>query len=266
MEAYLAETPITLPVLFSDNAGNVITPSVAMYRIVDQHGNELVPITPFDLSQSNLEISAQTNTLSNKDTSIPSAEAETLTLSEVRIVEFDLEIDGNFQPFEIVYTISPRDGLVVGFNSFQTLREAFLTSAQTSLSASWLNATNYDRTASMIEARNKICTYDFKDIITGQSRIQKSVGDLTLLSPKEFVSLSPNLKSALKIAQMIEASVILGDGDQSQILRKQGLISQTIGETQEVWRNSSPLDLPLSKEALRYLSRFIVTGKRIARG
>lgn len=269
MNTYLAGTPVKLAVSFTDNDGNPLSVISATYRIVDDNSTEIQPSAPFDITQTTLTIASELNQIAAINVDALTYETmELVRLNEARIVEFELTLeDGNIQPFDVPYIIVPRERLITGLNSFQTLREAYLTSMSIPGTTAWTAASEDERIAAMIEARLRICSFSFSDIALGQSYLNKgdSVGDLSLLSPREFKQLSQRFRKALQLAQLAEAEEILGGGDQSTLYRRSGLTSQSIGETQETYRATAPLDMRLSKTALRYLGQYISLNKRIGR-
>lgn len=269
MKTYLAGTSVQLAVNFTDVDGNPLTVMAATYRIADDNSTEIQASTSFDPTQNMLVIASELNQIGALDVNTLTAEQiDEVRLHEARIVEFELTLeDGNIYPYDIVYTLVPRERLVVGFNSFQTLRQAYLSAMSVPNTALWSTASEDDRVAAMIEARLRICSFRFRDVTLGQSYLGEGqvIYDLSRLSPKEFLSLTARFRKALCLAQIAEAEEILGGGDQANLLRRNGLISQTIGETQEVYRSGKPTDMQVSKVALRYLSSYISLSQRIGR-
>lgn len=269
MNTYLAGTPVQLAVSFTDSDGNPLSVTSATYRIVDDNSTEIQASTSFDTTQTTLTIASELNQIAAIDLDALTYETmELARLNEARIVEFEVTLeDGNIQAFDFPYIIVPRERLITGLNSFQTLREAYLTSMSIPGTAAWTAANEDERVAAMIEARLRICTFRFEDVTVGQAYLGEShlVGNLSLLPPREFKRLTPRFVKALKLAQLAEAEEILGGGDQSTLYRRNGLTSQTIGETQETYRTTAPLDMRLSKTALRYLGQYISLNKKIGR-
>ena len=269
MNTYIAGTDIQLPINFTDDDGNPLSVKSATYQITDDLSNVIQMKQDFDLSQDTLLISSNFNQIESLDIdAITSEQISEVRLYEARIVEFDLVLsDGGMKSFDIAYIITPREKLIAGLNSFQSMRESYLTAMSISNSQNWSMASDSERVSAMIEAHIKICSFAFEDITLGQSYIEEStpIGDLSLIPPKDFKNLTPKFRKALRMAQLAEADEILGGGDQDDLQRRRGLISQTIGETQDVYRSSKVLDMQLSKTALRYLSSYISLSKRVGR-
>lgn len=271
MKTYLAGTPVKLLLdQFNDADGNPYEVVSATYRVMDDRSTEIQASTPLDLTAEHLVIEADLNRMSlvlDID-SLTSETMEEVRLFEARVVEFELTLaDGNIIPFDMAYLIAPREKLIPGLNSFQTLRESYINSMLIPNTTAWLASTEDDRVAAMIEARLRICLLQFHDVTLGQSYLseQQMIGDLSRLPPKQFKKLTARFRKALCLAQLAEAEEILGGGDQSNVFRRSGLISQTIGETQEIYRTSKPVDMQVSKTALRYLSPYITLSKKIGR-
>lgn len=258
-----------MAVKFTDADGNDLHLVSATYRVVDDNSNELRPTTSFDISETTLIIPPELNQIASIEIDkLTSEQMDEVRLNEVRVIEFELTLDdGNIYPYDIAYALVPRERLVVGLNSFQTLRQAYLSAMSVPNTTVWNTATEDDRIAAMIEARLRICSLRFRDVTVGQSYLgeSKSIGDLGRLPPREFSALTARFRKALCLAQIAEAEEILGGGDQSSLNRRNGLVSQTIGETQEIYRSAKPVDMQVSKTALRYLSPFISLSQQIGR-
>lgn len=269
MNTYLAGTPVQLAVSFTDTDGNVLSVSAATYSIVDDRSNVIQESVSFDPTETTLTIASELNQIAalNLET-LTSEQIDEVRLYEARIVEFELTLeDGNIYPYDIVYAVVPRERLIAGLNSFQTLRQAYLTAMSVPNTTTWNTASEDDRVAAMIEARLRICSFQFRDVTLGQSYLNEDqlIGDLSRLPPRDFNALTARFRKALCMAQLAEAEEILGGGDQSSLLRRNGLISQTIGETQEIYRTSKPIDMQVSKAALRYLGPYISLSQKIGR-
>ncbi|EOG1895091.1 hypothetical protein ACEPOF_000360 [Acinetobacter baumannii] len=256
MNIYLVGTPVKLSVDFSDSDGNPLALTDAKYRIVDQDSKELAPMQQFDLNQTELTVPSEINNIAtfNID-SITNDNKHSFRTREVRVIEFELTLqDGNVIPHNIVYAIQPRDPLIAGLNSFQTLSQATLSSLSIQSLNAWNESSVNEKIGALTEAYDRICKLAFT--ITS---------NLECMPPKVFATLDARFIEALRKAQVAEAEVILGGGDETLTGRQQGLLSQTIGETHETYQKGIPLDLAVSKQTMRYLSGFVSTSKKIGR-
>jgi hypothetical protein len=74
----------------------------------------------------------------------------------------------------------------------------------------------------------------------------------------------PRFQNALKRAQMLEANSILG-GNQIADKRRDGIISETIGESKIFLNNRPPLRTPVTREALEALYGYLYYQSRVGR-
>lgn len=87
---------------------------------------------------------------------------------------------------------------------------------------------------------------------------------LKTLSTDQFNTLPSNFTSAMKRAQMVEANVLLG-GDIVGEKRRDGIISETIGESSTFFNSKPYLSLPFSRQAFEIVRPYISIQTRIAR-
>jgi len=184
------------------------------------------------------------------------------------------------------YGIELSDPLQVGVNSFQTYSQAEFTAMQVPNIPGWDAASKENRIAALMDARLHVCQLNFSQLNSNINWGQDSLnfipegsfntsyismngmfmfnGNLTLLTPAQFAKLPPKFLAALKLAQIAEADNILG-GDPLEERRRSGVTSEAIGETKSSYRIGKPLELPVSRRALAYLSYFVSFSKRIGR-
>ena len=217
---------------------------------------------------TSVTIPAELNVIAALDPdSIESEDMDAVSVRELRTVEFRLKLlGGNVVLRKVVYALEPSDVLITGLNSFQTYSEAELVALSIPNMPGWDGADEQARIAALIEARLRINRLQFRDVSRGQSYLggEVLVGDLSLLTPREFKNLSARLRAALCKAQVAEADTLLG-GDPEFERRRSGLIHETVGESEQTWRASKPLELPISRKALSYLSGFITMSRKVGR-
>lgn len=267
MNTYLADTNVTLSISFIDESGNEIENiKSAFYSILDEHSNVILEKTEFDLSQEKITVEAKYNSLAkiNADEITVNNKFE-INLHGIRSLEFELtDENDNVQPFFIRYGIYPKERLILGLNSFQSSNEANLNAISMTGIDNWLNATENQRVTAMTNAYHKICQYCFFD--NGKNGYGE-IEDLLAMTKRDYEKFSPQFMQALKLAQVAyatEAGLASGGGGSSRL--DDGIITQKIGETMEVYRDTVGLKQTLSKGAMRYLSRFIQLNRKIARG
>ncbi|MDR8273745.1 hypothetical protein FPK74_20910, partial [Acinetobacter baumannii] len=88
-----------------------------------------------------------------------------IEIDHLRILQFDLiNRDGNTYAFDVSYLISPRERLIVGLNSFQTLNQAKLTALTMPETEVFLTEGEVRKVAALIEARQRICTLNIPSV------------------------------------------------------------------------------------------------------
>lgn len=289
MDVFLAGTPVSLVVSLQDRSGNAIEASAVEYRIIKQGGEEVFPRAVLDSfagdEEVTIEIPAHLNDLASVDHStMTHRHVDSVSVREVRTVELYLTVGGNTVLMTKSYVLEPAESLVPGLNSFQTLPEAEMMALDVPGLHGWAGATEREKMAALVDARARIIQLRFNllnsNINWGQDNLNfvpegtyptpyagvfMFNGNLGLLTPAHYGRLPPRFKSALCKAQVVEADVLLG-GDPTDDRRKDGLMLESIGEVKQMFRPGKPLDLPISKRALRYLSPFVSFSKRIGRG
>jgi hypothetical protein len=273
MDAFLHGTEVKLVVPLTDAVGNQLSVSAIEYRVVDQLGVELVPkttVTGFvaDATTATITVLVASNTL-------PVGAARAL-----RQVDLYCTVGGNIVLLTAAYAITQPDVLVVGVNSFQSYAAAQFIALDIPNIAGWDGASDAQRTAALIDAREHVCQLSFQrlnqrfgqnslDYLPEGTRDVGSnmfgfTGDLKQLTPAQFTGLPPEFLAALYKAQVAEANVILG-GDPVEAKRLDGLLLDSVGESRQMFRPGKPLQLPVSRRALAYLSQFVTFSKRIGR-
>lgn len=250
-----------------ESEGDVGVVAYSLYgaRMVEQDDAFEAPVRAIPQS---VTIPAELNTIVALDPdSIEGEDVDVVSVRELRTVEFRLKlVGGNVVLRKVVYALEPSDVLITGLNSFQTYSEAELVALSIPSLPGWEGADEQARIAALIEARLRINRLQFRDVSRGQNHLggELLVGDLSLLAPRDFKNLSARLRAALCKAQVAEADTLLG-GDPESERRRSGLVHETVGESAQTWRASKPLELPVSRKALSYLSGFITMSRKVGR-
>lgn len=290
MDIFLAGTPVALTVALQDRNGNALDAASIEYRIVNQAGVELLPRTallPFaGGSEAVIEVLAGLNAVATIDTAtITAGQIDSFFVRESRTVElFVTDASGNTVLLTKTYALEPAETLIAGLNSFQSFGQAELVAMDIPQLAGWNGSGEKDKIAALIEARLQICQLRFSLLNSNTNFGQDNLnyvpegsyptpyagmfmfnGNLALITPSNFVKMPARFKLALCRAQVAQADAILG-GDPVDTRRKEGLILESIGEVKQMFRGGKPLDLPVSKRALKYLSPFVSFSQRIGRG
>lgn len=290
MDIFLAGTPVALTVALQDRNGNALEVASIEYRVVKQDGSVVVARAPLDTfgggSEAVIEVSAEINAVATVDpATITAAQIDSFFVRESRTVElFCTDAAGNTVLLTSTYALEPAETLFAGLNSFQSFTQAELVAMDMPQLLGWSAANEKDKIAALIEARLQICQLRFNIINSNVNWGQDNLnyvpegsyptpyagmfmfnGNLALITPSNFVKLPPRFKMALCRAQVAQADTVLG-GDPVDVRRKEGLILESIGEVKQMFRGGKPLELPVSKRALKYLSPFVSFSQRIGRG
>jgi hypothetical protein len=81
----------------------------------------------------------------------------------------------------------------------------------------------------------------------------------------QFVALPVRFKRALMLAQVAEADTLLSGGSSFEELRREGLMSMTVGESKQFFQSGKPLNLPVSRRAIGYLKPYVSYTLRVGR-
>lgn len=303
MNVYLAGSPVTLTVPLKDRGGNALVVSAVSYRVVDQAGEEVLPYTALTsfvsgAQEAVIEVPGAVNVLAAMSwqelaemTWQDAATRRWLDMAslsaarEARTVEMALTVSGNVVLLTQSYILEPADVLVPGLNSFQTLVEAEITALDVTGLDGWLSASERDKIAALIDARAKILqlrfsllddslrfgqdslfyTRDGGAMTLGTQWFLPEGGGLESLTLAQFQALPARFRTALYKAQVAEADGLLG-GDPVDVRRQEGLIRETIGEVTQVYRDGHPVNMTVSRRALRYLAPFVSLTRRVGRG
>lgn len=280
MDSFYAGNAVKLNVPLQDADGNLLAVESVMYRVVDENAVEKMPWTSVDAfvagaAQVTIGVLSTAN------------ELDTGVVRGLRHIEIKCYLaDENVQLITAAYILETNTPLVVGVNSFMTLPMAeFLATSMPNLNG-WgaPGVASPQRVAALIDARDHILqlsfsaltdswgqdslhyipegTYDSGSTLGSWSSLFN--GDLSLLTPDQFMKLPPEFLAALNKAQLAEADIILG-GDSAEQKRQDGLTSDVIGESRQTFRAGKPLRLPVSRRALAYLSGYVSYSLRIGR-
>lgn len=245
MEIYLDGSVVTLDLPFVDNQGSPVAPSSASYRVLSEDNSELVASTAVTINSGDVKTSV---TIGSPENTLAVGARKALRTVELVMVTAMGTITSSVR-----YVIESSSTLAVGETSFQTYNEALLTGLDMANIDHWQQATDRVKKTALIEAYHNLCRLRFK------------VGDVSVMDATAIAGLSAQLQGALAKAQIAEADYILG-GDGVGDKRRIGLMSETVGESSNMFRPGKPLALPASEGALRYLSGHITWGAGLSRG
>lgn len=292
MNVYISGNVVESVIALNDDAGNPIADVVGViYRVIDSENNELVKPTVYvpdgDDYPEETEEPAEPETPETPenpeevlaDEPVREEPVEQETISEV-IVQTSEEVNaleetsrdiriiclkaktktGAVFSLEYAYGLTIADPLQVGVNSFMTYRQAQKMAMDMPKLNNWEATSQSQRISALLEAKQRICrlAFDFGQI---RPDMTKNLEDLSV---EDFEALPIKFKTALKKAQLAEANDVL-EVDSIAERRRQGLILETIGEVKQMFSSIIPAQMAVSSKAMSYLSRYLVSGKKIGR-
>ncbi|KLN95662.1 hypothetical protein [Moellerella wisconsensis] len=252
----------------------------ATYSVYDGEGNELakdvkINIKSGDLSAS-FSVSESLNTLndSDKDMRIVTVKTKTAT--------------GMVAEFDHYYAVMASLNLMVPKQSFIPLMKAKLAAMDMYDADDFLLLSDHTQRQALIEATSKIKAMSFslkriykisdteydrpQNILTTNTLpfylagdFRRNIIDFTELTDEQFASLPEYFLNDLAQACMIEAvSIIKTNG--AADAREEGLLSESIGETTNMYRTGRSATQALSRKTWRLLGRYIDGTIRLSRG
>jgi len=245
MNLYLHATDVSLSISLQGIAATAVT-----YRVLDAAGVELLAESATGFVAGDTEVAIAVPVALN---TLPAG-----TYTDLRKVELKVVAADGTRTISELYAIETPDVLVEGVNSYQNYETAELGAMFTQPLEAWGMNDKFARISAMIEARDRIGRLSFVEV---EAYDAFSINELT---PAQFQSLSAALRTALRKAQIVEADFVLG-GSAIDHKRDQGLMSETIGESSNMFRPGKPLELPVSKRTARMLMGHITYALKIGR-
>lgn len=262
-----ANHPVVLTFPCVDEAGRTLTVTAASYSVVDEVGavvkaSAAVGTFTSGDPQVDITVAAVDNALA-----IGSIEA-------VRKVTVVMTTAAGDYTISQLYIIEAEAVLIAGDNSIQTYEQALLAARHISDLAAWNSATEPARKTALSEAYEAMCSFQIRTLTpefssdrnAGQSVF--GLGDANLISELEATDLDlldDRLILALRKTQVAQADFVLTRISTERLMRD-GVQSQTVGESSQFFSPRAPLKLPLCKKALEILGPWIVWRVRLGRG
>lgn len=246
MLAFAPNTPATLSIPLLDANGLPLTADAVSYQVTDQSGAERVPLTVLALPDGPADIVELTLPGAINGLAVGASR-------ELRVVTLSITTETGPATVVYRYLVKAEDALGVMKNSFQTFSQALLLGTEMVNMEAWDAASDDRKQAALADAYRAICKLRFDWGF-----------DMDKLNEAQFMNLDERFRSALCRAQVIEANARLGGTDVSD-LRREGLMSATVGEVSQMFRPSKPLVLPISHRALQVLAGYITWSVRASR-
>ena len=251
MDVYQSGNDITLSIPYVTKEGTRLYPNSVTYRVLSEDNAEIIAETVLTIDQDD-DVAAIIVLAADNALGAGVSRA-------MRVIELTVTTDTAVFVIDSRYLIEDGDGLVVNTSSFVTYNEAFIVAIDIPKMESWDLAPEQERISALLDAYLSINSLRF--VVAGFSFTPFALSELTadnwLEMPAAFIS-------ALKRAQLAEANTTLG-GDWIEDKRRDGLMSETIGESSNMFRPGKPLQLLVGSQARRYLTGYISLAKRIGR-
>lgn len=248
----------------SIDISRVENPASATYEIADQTGVIRLPETVLKVYGD------------DESVDIPIT-SELTTLEETerrRVLTISLEVygeNGEFVKFSESLLIQDLSKIDIPRESFQTVSQANMLAMDVFKIDNWLASSDEDRRKALIEAAHRIKTlrFDITDEL-GQDYIDfegfEGSFAFEVMSRDTFEALPKPFIDDLLMAQIIEADEILGYGNTAESKRHSGILSDTVGETSQMFRSGKPVHTGVCMRAFRYLTRWTTRSWRLNRG
>jgi len=264
---YAQEQPVTLTVPVADAMGNEIAPSAANWVLFDEDGAEVTSGSVVDPNPVSKKIVI---TITGEHNVAPVS-----TAARELVVTFT--VPGGVVEQREIYLIQRSSPLGVMENSFVTYPEALaLRQGFGGMFAGWDTSDKSAQCAALIHAYSNLAQLTYKVGWSDSSRYAgyengadrfcgRVIKNISLLDQSEFQDLPSNFRKALKRAQIVEADTLLG-GDTLASRRRDGVISETIGESSMMFSTKPYLELPVCRAAYRELNGYIYRRIGVFRG
>lgn len=251
MKSYPVGLAFVVTIPFLDLNGDPVSPTGLFARVVNEDGTVLDTFTPAVVegdTDVELDIPATCN-------AAPGA----------RSVELDMTVEGGVITTTVNYLVVAPVVLQLFENSFQTSLQALALSSEMVNLVGWDGAGAADRSKALAEAFFRLTTIGYRAQRAEDLDTQNYIPDTDLvikprswpyMTIERWKALPARFRKALCKAQILEANEILR-GDPVEGKRRQGILSESIGESSMMFRSGKPLDLGISPAALQALSGFI---------
>lgn len=159
------------------------------------------------------------------------------------------------------------EDLNVGQNTFVTIAQALQLAKELLQVDSFVNADTVTQKAALIDAYERICSMKLRSRILPPAISYKDgveVLSMGELNAQDLATLHLQMRKEFMKAQIYEANFNLG-GDPISELRKQGVMSYTVGEVKQFFRTVKPIDFTISMKALGQIGKYINYSVGVAR-
>jgi hypothetical protein len=257
MTTFAAGSTVTLTIPFLDLNGDPVVPTAISAVVHDQDGTEVVPAYAPSFTPGDTEV----------DIVVPKTANQVSGPMGARTVYLDLTLaNGDLMTLMETYLLRGAVRLTVPSNSFQTYVQALVEAALMPELTGWAAATEINRLNALEEAYRRLTRIGFlirrpEDVddmtyyvIEDENRIEPRAW--TIMTSERYARFPAHFRKALCRAQIQEASEILS-GDVVSDKRRQGLLSESIGESSMMFRSGKPLEMGVSTRTRQHLTGYI---------
>ena len=254
MNIYEPDVDVVVTLPFKNAEGGTVEPTALDYRVVDETGTEVVALTNIPVftatdGQYELTIDAADNALA------------TDVIRGFRKVELRITVSTDIFWVRDAYILEVSAPLQANKNSFQTYDEALLNARGLANLEGWDAATVEHRVAAMSQAYDYMGSFAYKFTYNDETYEDVRLSDVT---DENWTNLVAKQKADFQKAQIIQANYLLG-GNPIEKDIDEGLQSSTIGEVSQFYRPRPTLSLPVCRDALKLIGRYVDWAPRIAR-
>lgn len=254
MKIYEPDVDVFVVLPFTNVVGESVTPSALDYQVVNEAGSSVIALT-------NIPVFDAT---AGEYTVIVPAISNALGASTVRAyrkVELRVTVGADVYWVRDAYVVEKPSPLSAMVNSFQTYEEAVLKARGLADMEGWEVADDQHRMSALMQAYDHMHGFAYRLFYADDSIESKSLNELTL---DEWSALQPYQQADFQKAQIVHANHLLG-GNPIERDIDQGLQSSTIGEVSQFYRPRPTLSLSISRDAFKYVGKYVVWSPHIGR-
>lgn len=262
MQEYQASQAIDFTIPFVDSNGNAIVVTGVTWTVTDEENQVVTSGTSIPAVEDttiNITILAEHCVITNGER------------SEARQLKVELTHAAGTETFRELFMLVEEHSLALGLNSCVTYLQALRMMPDFPTFVAMPALDDARRKSALIAAWRNIGLMELSEgalvDVDGQP-IRTEKGELiwstSQLKPDMLSRLDKRILKDFRHAQMEEAEYLLG-GDGIEDLRSRGVMSYTVGEIKQFFRTSKPVELVLSKHALRHIGKYVQYHRKLAR-
>lgn len=263
MKRYPVGVDVTMDIPFLDLNGEPVTPTGLTVQVYDNLGNVVVQEEPVAFDPSDTYV---TYTVPGSANQLGEGVPEGIFTAEIAVETASGTYRGamSYQLIQSIRLFPPN-------NSFQPYENALLIAHNTLRMDSFKAASQHDQIVALRHAYvsltrlaytarvdlpdypRSVCLNSYRDACTARH----ITPDMWAAMTQEYWGNLPvGFRNSLCEAQVIEANHLLTN-DPVSLKQEAGILSESIGESSMMFRTRKPLDLGVSKAALRAISRYV---------